>query len=216
MKTLVLFLMFILGVIAPSIYKHTLEQNGLFFFPVILLFVSYGAYKIKFGKFNMLKLYIYRKLVFVKWFYKSFTTHINKDTESIEILPIQAKSKKLWKLLLKDGESQISCSLSNRIRQIEKDNMLLLLSPVNQVDFLLTIMDVDNNKSCLYEIPISGKFSENLIELFDNENERRMNLGKNEKRQSINNDLDKLISQQEQSIKIKNFQKTVVNNSSMN
>jgi hypothetical protein len=62
-------------------------------------------------------------------------------------------------------------------------------------------MDVDNNKSCLYEIPIYSRISDNLIEVFDNENERRMNLGQSEKRQSIHNDLDKLISQQQESLK---------------
>jgi hypothetical protein len=110
---------------------------------------------------------------------------------------------RLWKLLLRDLGSQISCSLGNRIRQIEKDNMLLILSPINQVDYQLTIMDVDNNKSCLYEIPVHSKFAESLIEIFDTENERRMSIGQIEKRKSIHNDLDKLISQQENALKNK-------------
>ncbi len=135
--------------------------------------------------------------------FNKFNNKLNHNPTDVEILPIQTKSIRLWKLLLRDGDSQISCSLGNRIRQIEKDNMLLILSPVNQIDFQLTIMDVDNNKSCLYEIPVHSKFSENLIEIFDIENERRMNLGQSEKRQSIHNDLDKLIFQQEQVLKNK-------------
>jgi hypothetical protein len=136
-----------------------------------------------------------------KWSVSNINKTLKAEPENHEILPIQTKSIKLWKLLLRDDESQISCSLGNRIRQIEKDNMLLILSPINQLDFQLTIMDVDNNKSCLYEIPIYSRISDNLIEVFDNENERRMNLGQSEKRQSIHNDLDKLISQQQESLK---------------
>jgi hypothetical protein len=129
------------------------------------------------------------------------------NPEVIEALPIQYKSVRLWKLLLRDEESQITCSLGNRIRQIEKDNMLLILSPINQQDFMLTIMDVDSEKSCLYEVPIHSKYSESLIEIFDSENEKRMTLMQKEKKQSIHNDLDKLIAQQEQVLR-KNYQKS--------
>jgi hypothetical protein len=129
------------------------------------------------------------------------------NPEVIEALPIQYKSVRLWKLLLRDEGSQITCSLGNRIRQIEKNNMLLILSPINQQDFMLTIMDVDSEKSCLYEVPIHSKYSESLIEIFDSENEKRMTLMQKEKKQSIHNDLDKLISQQEQVLR-KNYQKS--------
>jgi hypothetical protein len=95
----------------------------------------------------------------------------------------------------------------NKIRQIEKDNMLLILSPINEMDYQMTIMDVDNNKSCLFEISIGGKYSESIIDLFDDENERRMKLGQLEKRESIHNDLDKLLSQQEQTLKKNNHSK---------
>jgi hypothetical protein len=89
----------------------------------------------------------------------------------------------------------------NKTRQIERDNMLLILTPMNEVDHLMTIMDVDDHKSCLYEIRFSNKSSQNLIELFDTENEKRMQDGQSEKRNSIHNDLDKLLKQQEDVLK---------------
>jgi hypothetical protein len=58
-------------------------------------------------------------------------------------------------------------------------------------------MDVDENKSCLYEIRFGDKSSTVLMDLFDTENEKRMLMGQSEKRESIHNDLDKLLKQQE-------------------
>ena len=90
----------------------------------------------------------------------------------------------------------------NKIRQIEKDNMVIILTPMNEQDYLMTIMDVDNNKSCLYEIRIGNKNSILLIDLFDNENEKRMLIGQKEKRDTIQNDLDKLLKQQEEVLRV--------------
>jgi hypothetical protein len=169
--------------------------------PMFFLLVGYGTYKLKFNKKNSFKNFIYRNYIKFKWGLQNINEKLQAKPENSEILPIQTKSIKLWKLLLRDDKSQISCSLGNKIRQIEKDNMLLILSPINQQDFQLTIMDVDNNKSCLYEIPIYSRLSENLIDAFDSENEKRMNEGQSEKRQSIHNDLDKLIYQQQESLR---------------
>jgi hypothetical protein len=202
MKTISFIIYTLLVFFTPTIW--TLVTNhpiSLWLIPLIISFIGYGTYKLKFNSTSALKIYLFRNYIRFKWSVSNINKTLKAEPENHEILPIQTKSIKLWKLLLRDDESQISCSLGNRIRQIEKDNMLLILSPINQLDFQLTIMDVDNNKSCLYEIPIYSRISDNLIEVFDNENERRMNLGQSEKRQSIHNDLDKLISQQQESLK---------------
>jgi hypothetical protein len=143
------------------------------------------------------KYYFLRKYVKAKWYIKSVKNSLNHDIEIKDNLPIQQKSTKLWKLLLKDSDSVISCSMVNKIRQIEKDNLLIILSPINELDCQMTIMDVDEFKSCLYEIRFGQKSAFTLIDLFDVENERRMLIGQTEKRDSIHNDLDKLLKQQE-------------------
>jgi hypothetical protein len=71
------------------------------------------------------------------------------------------------------------------------------------MDFQMTIMDVESNRSCLFEITFGNKNSETIIDLFDSENEKRMILGQQEKRNSIQSDLDKLLQQQEQSLKMR-------------
>jgi hypothetical protein len=201
MKFIIASIFFMLGLVSPLIYNDMLNRNLILVSPVIFVFVGYGVYRFKFKNRNSFKLHLYRILIYLKWFKNDFVTKMKSKPEDQEILPIQTKSIKLWKLLLRDNDSQISCSLTNRIRQIEKDNMLLILSPINQIDYQLTIMDVDSNKSCLYEIPIHSKWAENVIEVFDNENQRRMMSGQIDKRNSIHNDLDKLISQQQDSLK---------------
>jgi hypothetical protein len=148
------------------------------------------------NKMNRLKRNVLRTYIVLKWKLSNVKSKFEVK-EPPDDRPIQVKSFRLWKLLLKDNESVISCSMVNKVRQIERDNMLVLLSPMNEVDHLMTIMDVDDNKSCLYEIRFSNRSSMDLIELFDTENEKRMLLGQSEKRESIHNDLDKLLKQQE-------------------
>jgi hypothetical protein len=63
-------------------------------------------------------------------------------------------------------------------------------------------MDIDDkNKSCVYEIRIGAKLAEGVILSFDNENERRMREGEEERRNSIYNDLDKLLLQEEEALR---------------
>ena len=149
---------------------------------------------------NQLKRNIFRNYIILKWHLSAVKSRFETQ-ELPDNRPIQVKSFRLWKLLLKDQDSVISCSMIDKVRQIERDNMIVLLSPMNEVDHLMTIMDVDDNKSCLYEIRFSNKSSQNLIDLFDTENEKRMLQGQSEKRESIHNDLDKLLKQQEDILK---------------
>jgi hypothetical protein len=149
---------------------------------------------------NRFKRNILRGYINFKWYFSRVKSRFETQ-ELPDNRPIQIKSFRLWKLLLKDQDSVISCSMVNKTRQIERDNMLLILTPMNEVDHLMTIMDVDDHKSCLYEIRFSNKSSQNLIELFDTENEKRMQDGQSEKRNSIHNDLDKLLKQQEDVLK---------------
>jgi hypothetical protein len=208
MKFLILTTIFTLGVISPIIYKNIiLTQQEIILLPLVSLLVGYVGYRVKFKRKNSFKNFVYRNYIKFRWMVDSVNVRLKAQPENTEILPIQTKSIKLWKLLLRDDKSQISCSLGNRIRQVEKDNMLLILSPINQQDYQLTIMDVDNMKSCLYEIPMYSKLAEVLIEVFDDENEKRMLEGQLEKKQSIHNDLDKLISQQQEYLKSKGLTK---------
>jgi len=171
--------------------------------PAIIFLVGYVAYSVNFRNRSHFKFFLFKQYLKIRNYVQKVSINIQHSQGNQELLPIQSKSIRLWKLLLKDPDSTISCSLVNKIRQIEKDNMLLILSPINQMDFQMTIMDVESNRSCLFEITFGNKNSETIIDLFDSENEKRMILGQQEKRNSIQSDLDKLLQQQEQSLKMR-------------
>ncbi len=202
-STIFLFANILMGTTMLFLINPFLNMPSYFYF--ILSFpLTYIAYKSRFKNKNTFKYFLLKNYIQLRNSYKNLNNKLNhKNVENDTLLPIQLKGMRLWKLCLRDNDSIISCSMMNRTRQIEKDNMLLILSPINELDYQITIMDVDSNKSCLYEIRVIGKHAESLIEMFDNENERRMNLGQIEKRNSIHNDLDKLLSQQETSLKSK-------------
>jgi hypothetical protein len=68
-------------------------------------------------------------------------------------------------------------------------------------------MDIDDkNKSCVYEIRIGPKLAEGIILSFDNENERRLREGEEERRKSIYKDLDKLLLQEEEALRVMSTQ----------
>lgn len=181
------------------------ELTGLGFkvwFTVSLL-ITYGAYKWKFKNEKRFRWFLLKKYVTINSFFKKIDNRVVQYSEDNKVTPMQEKAVKLWKLCLRDKETNISCSISNRTRQIEKKNMLIILSPLNQIDYLMTILDIDNNKNCLYEIRIGPVLSEGVISSFDSENERRMKEGEEERRNSIYSDLDKLVSQEEEAVKVK-------------
>jgi len=179
------------------------NENYLISYFALSFLITYVGFRMKFKTQKRLKFFVLRKFILARNILQNVDDKINRYEQINEtLLPIQEKSIRLWKLLLRDELSVISCSMVNKIRQVEKDNMVIILSPMNEQDFLMTIMDVDLTKSCLYEIRMGNKNSLNLIDLFDNENEKRMLMGQNEKRNTIQNDLDKLLKQQEEALRI--------------
>jgi len=171
-----------------------------FWFFVSVL-IAYGGYKWKFKNQKNFRWFLLKKYVSINSFFKIIDNRVVQYSDDNKVTPMQEKAVKLWKLCLRDKGTNISCSISNRTRQIEKNNMLIILSPLNQIDYLMTILDIDNNKNCIYEIRIGSDLSEGVISAFDNENEKRMKEGEEERRNSIYSDLDKLLSQEEEALK---------------
>lgn len=169
---------------------------------LIFSFIGFLYYRYKFKKLSAFRYTLIRNYVKLNLLFREFDKKI-ANFEDTSNSPMKEKVIKLWKLCLRDKNSNISCSISNHTRQIEKNNLLIILSPLNQIDYLMSIIDIDNGKNCIYEIRIGQKLAENVIYLFDNENERRMKEGEDARRRSIYNDLDKLLSQQEMSIRNK-------------
>lgn len=162
--------------------------------------IAYLYFRYKFKKIKAFKYFLIRNYVKLNYFFKKIDSKVAYHEEN-KITPMQEKAIKLWKLCLRDKNTNISCSISNQTRQIEKNNLLIILSPLNQVDYYISILDTDNGKNCIYEIRIGQKLAETVISTFDYENERRMKEGEEERRNSIYSDLDKLLLQEEEALK---------------
>jgi Tfp pilus tip-associated adhesin PilY1 len=129
------------------------------------------------------------------------------DTMSFDetkvITPFQEKAIRLWKLVLKDSNSKLAFNTYG-IRQIEKDNLLIVFQHNTTGESVLTIMDTKDNNNNLYELHIPLKQSMYVCDLFDGEMDKRMNNVESKKRSIIETDLDNLIKEEEKNIKKNN------------
>lgn len=119
--------------------------------------------------------------------------------ERKQITTYEEKAIRLWKILLKDEDTQMNYNTSG-VRQIEKDNVLMMFQPAGNSDYLMTLFDVDDTRRSLYELRIPQKESEVVSDYFDTEMEKRMKKAENNKRSIIETDLDKLLEKEEKSL----------------
>ena len=196
LTTLIIVFSIVMSGILVLLDVNTITKIPFSIWFVCFSVIGYLYFRYRFKKINTFKYFLIRTYIKLNKFFKQIDSKVTYHEET-SISPMQEKAVKLWKLCLRDKTTNISCSISNQIRQIEKNNLLIILSPLNQIDYLMSILDIDNGKNCIYEIRIGQKLAESVISTFDNENEKRMREGEEERRNSIYNDLDKLLSQQE-------------------
>lgn len=127
----------------------------------------------------------------------SITPDENKMTT-----PFQEKGIKLWRLCLKDSTAKLAFNTTG-VRQIEKENLLLVFQHNPGGESVMTIMDINASSKNIYELNILTKQSNYVCDLFDDEMDKRMSLVEITKRQIIENDLDNLLVVQEGLLKIK-------------
>jgi len=142
------------------------------------------------------------KKIRVRWrqWKRKFDSSITLEQKTIS--PFQEKSIRLWKLLLKDKNTKLAFNTYG-IRQIEKDNLLLVFQHNPTSESVMTIMDINETNHNLYELNIPVKNSLYVCDLFDDEMDKRMRNVESKKRSIIETDLDNLIKEEEKNIKIK-------------
>jgi hypothetical protein len=118
------------------------------------------------------------------------------------VSPFQEKGIKLWRLCLKDNSSKLGFN-TNGVRQIEKDNLLLVFQHNPSGESVMTIMDINSSNKNIYELNIPNKQSNYVCDLFDDEMDKRMSLAERTKRNIIETDLDNLLIVQENLLKNK-------------
>jgi len=131
----------------------------------------------------------------------SLDSKINSE-ESRIMTPFQEKAMRLWRLCLKDSESKLAFN-TNGIRQIEKENLLLVFQHNQSGESVMTIMDINESSKNIYEVGIMNKPSSYVCDMFDDEMDRRMRIADTAKRKLIETDLDNLLVSQESKLRKK-------------
>lgn len=108
----------------------------------------------------------------------------------------EEKAIKLWKLCLKSEDTQMQYNTYG-IRQIEKDDVLIIFKPFSSRDYIMTVMYIKDEKTNLYELHIPEKYANFVCDYFDTEMEKRMRKAENSKRAIIETSIDKLIEYEE-------------------
>lgn len=154
----------------------------------------------------------------IKYRWKRWTIKWRKWKEKLDskIIPepekisaYQEKAIKLWKICLRDKDTQLAYNTSG-IRQLEKESLFMIFKPSSNRDYIMTIMDINDSRKSVYEIHVPNNYADDVCDFFDIELERRMREAENNKRSIIDDDLNKLLDQEEKSI-IKKKKPTKVN-----
>lgn len=149
-----------------------------------------------------MKLHLKRRYLRFVLNFKKWRVNLDKKImfdQKNKLTSFQTKAFQLWKLTLKDKSSILDYSSISRVRQIEKNDMLLIFYPGSQ-NWTLVIIDNNKGKKNLYEVQIPSSESTTLCDFFDEENEKRMRVRENEKRAIIYEDLNYLIQRQQQQL----------------
>jgi hypothetical protein len=134
------------------------------------------------------------KRLLVHWRQWQYSLNDTINVEQPKISPNEEKGIKLWRICVRDINSNLSYN-SSGVRHIEKDDLLMILHPSGNMYSVMTIIDINSEGKTLFELNIPKREASEICEYFDNELEKRMKKVENNKRKIIENDLDKLLKQ---------------------
>lgn len=105
---------------------------------------------------------------------------------------LQKKAYELFKLYVKDSDSELICSIRTMKRHIRNGELLIMLYSSSN-GFIMTVID-ESNKHNIYDVDIPAHNGSELCEMFDSEMERKLRGCEHEKRMLIVKDLDELMT----------------------
>lgn len=162
-----------------------------------------NKYKIvskKTDKSFLYRLRIGRILVLWRKWRRSLDKSITLENQKLSTY--QEKAIRLWRLCLKDNDTKMAYNTLG-IRQIEKGNLFITYAPADNSSYVMTIMDINDDRKNLFEIHIPSKHSGYAVDIFDMEMEKRMKRVENTKRYIIESDIDKLLAEEEKALAIR-------------
>ena len=136
------------------------------------------------------------KRTYIRWRYfrRFFELRFSPKRESLS--PYQHKAIQLWRMMVRNPNVSLQYNTSG-VRQLEHNDLMLVF---NETEFVMTILDLNAHRKCVYEIHIPQQWGEDVITYFDFELSKRMRETEMSKRSIIGDDLDALIRQEERAL----------------
>ena len=132
------------------------------------------------------------KRLLIRWRYFQKFWEKRLSTKKEDLTPYQTKAIRLWRMLVRNPNVSLQYN-SSGTRQIEHNDLMVIFIP----EFVMTIMDLNPHRKCVYEIHIPEQWGQEVTAYFDIELSKRMRETENDKRSIIGDDLDALIRQEE-------------------
>ena len=167
---------------------------------ILLAGINFILYKVKYKNLKVFRFAVFRAYINAVKLTKRVDKKINvpKGSSYASILQHQEKAIKLWRACLRNKDSQLSSSITTSERQIVRNNIMIILTPNDKMGSTMIIFDIDQQKRCLYEVEINSKTSPEVCNFFDLEMQKRMRNAETARRMLIDEDLDKLIRDEEE------------------
>lgn len=150
--------------------------------------MGYLTFKIKFKNVNILKFYLFRKLIKLNKIFHLIDSKVI-NSERIDLTNIQEKSIKMWEKLLKDPTSELQYCYSSGRRIVKRGNLICVLKTGTSQESNMVIMQ-NNGVKMFYDIWIPQNSSKEMCSLFDNVQEKKVNQLIEKEKQSIENILE--------------------------
>lgn len=146
---------------------------------------------------NIFKKFKYKYLrLRIKWRNLRSSVGDKMLAEKSKLTPYEEKAIRLWKILLRDEDTKMSFN-NHGVRQIEKNNVFITFQESGSSDYIMTILDITDERRSLYELHIPLRQADIVSDHFDYELDKRMKKAETNKRAIIETDIDKLLEQEE-------------------
>lgn len=153
----------------------------------ILTLFFYLVYKIRFKNFRRFKIYLFRKWIN----YKSKRSNIISGYKTND--PLIEKSIQIWKLCVKQKNSELHFSYLSKARQVKLGEYFLMFTEVGYERGIIKVHYNSEGCSSYYECYIKKNHLEDVVDYFDLEVEKRMRVIENQNKSKVISSLDSLI-----------------------
>lgn len=188
--TFILILSVVMSFITSGI-EHRLDISKdwnihIFYYIVGYAIVGFSLFKIRFKNVRVLKFYLFRKLIKLNKVFHLIDSKVY--SEKVELNNIQEKSIKLWNSLLKDKSVELQNCWNSSRRIIKKGSLICIFKYTIQDSSLIVMQN--NGVKMFYDIFIPQKNANEMANLFDDTQQKKIDSMIEQEKKCIENILD--------------------------